>query len=76
MSASCFKLFSIKENYKTMKIYINRTVVFPVVLYGCETLPFTLREEYRLKLLVNRVLRKICGPKRDEVAGEWRRLQN
>jgi len=42
--------------------------MFPVVLYGCETWTFTLREEHRLNFLVNRLLRKTCGPKRDEVA--------
>jgi len=46
----------------------------PVVLYGCETWSFTLREESRLRVFENRVLRKIFGPKRDEVRGEWRKL--
>jgi hypothetical protein len=45
-------------------------------LYGCETWSVTLREEHRLRVLENRVLRKILGPKRDEVKGEWRRLHN
>jgi hypothetical protein len=48
----------------------------PVVLYGCETWSLTLREEYRLRVFDSRVLRKIFGPKRDEVIGEWRRLHN
>jgi hypothetical protein len=48
----------------------------PVVLYGCETLSLTLREECRLKVLENRVLRRIFRPKRDEVTGEWRKLHN
>jgi hypothetical protein len=47
-----------------------------VVLYGCETWSLTLREEYRLRVFENRVLRKICRPKRDEVMGEWRKLHN
>jgi hypothetical protein len=47
-----------------------------VVLYGCETLSLTLREEHRLRVFENRVLRRIFGPKRDEVTGEWRELQN
>jgi hypothetical protein len=51
-----------------------RTIILPVVLYDCETLPFTLREEYRLKVFENRALRRIFGPKRDEVTGVWRRL--
>jgi hypothetical protein len=48
----------------------------PVVLYGCETWYLTLREEHRLRVFENRVLRGIFGPKRDEVKGEWRRLHN
>jgi hypothetical protein len=52
-----------------------RTVILPVVLYGCETWSLTLREEYRLRVFENRVLRGIFGNKRDEVTGEWRKLQ-
>ena len=48
----------------------------PVVLYGCETWSLTLREERRLRVFENRVLRRIFGPKRDEVTGEWRKLHN
>jgi hypothetical protein len=48
----------------------------PVVLYGCETWSLTLREGHRLRVFKNRVLRRIFGPKRDEVTGEWRRLHN
>jgi hypothetical protein len=48
----------------------------PVVLYGCETWSLTLREEHRLRVFENRVLRRIFGPKRDEVSGEWRKLYN
>jgi hypothetical protein len=47
-----------------------------VVLYGCETWSLTLREEHRLRVFENRVLRRIFGPKRDEVAGGWRKLHN
>jgi hypothetical protein len=47
-----------------------------VVLYGCETWSLTLREEYRLRVFKNRVLRRISGPKRDEVTGGWRKLHN
>jgi hypothetical protein len=50
--------------------------MLPVVLYGCESWSLTLREECRLWVLENRVLRRIFGPKRDEVTGEWRRLHN
>jgi hypothetical protein len=48
----------------------------PVVLYGCESWSLTLREECRLRVLENKVLRRIFGPKRVEVTGEWRRLYN
>jgi hypothetical protein len=49
-------------------------IILPVVLYGCETWSLTLREEHRLTVFENRVLRRIFGPKRDEVSGEWRKL--
>jgi hypothetical protein len=61
---------------KNVKIKIYRTVILPVVLYGCESWSLTLREECRLRIFENRVLRRIFGPKRDEVRGEWRRLHN
>jgi len=48
----------------------------PVVLYGCETRLLALREESRLRVFENRVLRRKFGPKRDEVMGEWRKLHN
>ena len=48
----------------------------PVVLYGCETWSLTLREEGRLRVFENRVLRRIFGPTRDEVTGEGRKLYN
>jgi hypothetical protein len=57
-------------------IQIYRTIIYPVVLYGCETWSLTLREEHRPRVFENRVLRRIFGPKRDEVTGEWRRLHN
>jgi hypothetical protein len=53
-----------------------KTIILPVVLYGCETWSLTLREEYRLRVFENRVLRRIFGPKRDEVTGELRNLHN
>jgi hypothetical protein len=61
---------------KNTKITVYRTVILPVVLYGCETWSLTLREEQRLRVFENRVLRRILGPKRDEATGEWRRLRN
>jgi len=51
-------------------------VILPVVLYGCETWSLTLREERKLRVFENRVLRRVFGPRRDEVTGEWRRLHN
>ena len=53
-----------------------RTIILPVVLYGCETWSLTWREERRLRVFENRVLRRIFGPKRDERTGEWRKLHN
>jgi hypothetical protein len=61
---------------KNIKSKIYRTIILPVVLYGCEIWSLTLREEHRLRVFENRVLRRIFGPKRDEVTGEWRRLHN
>jgi hypothetical protein len=60
----------LSKNLKTI------TIILPVVLYGCETWSLTLREEHRLRVFENRVLRRIFGPKRDEVTGEWRKLHN
>jgi len=57
-------------------IVCDRTVILPVVPYGCETWSRTLREERRLRVFENRVLRRVFGPKRDEVTGEWRKLHN
>jgi hypothetical protein len=57
-------------------IFLNRVIKYYVVLYGCETLSLTLREEHRLRVFENRVLRRIFGPKRDEVTGGWRKLHN
>jgi len=55
------------------KIKIYRTIILPVVLYVCETWTLTLREECRLRVFQNRVLRRIFGPKRDKITGEWRK---
>jgi len=59
---------------KNLKIKIYRTITFPVVLCGCETWLLTLREERRLRVFENRVLRRVFGPKRDEVTGEWKKI--
>jgi len=56
---------------KNININIYRTLILPVVMYGCETWSLILREEHRLRVFENRVLRRVFGPKRDEVTGEW-----
>jgi hypothetical protein len=61
---------------KKLKIKIYRTIILSVVLYGCETRSLTLKDERRLRVFENRVLRRVFGPKRDEVTGEWRKLHN
>ena len=61
---------------KNLKIKIYRTIILSVVLYGCETWSLTLREERRLRVFENRVLRRILWPTMDEVTGEWRKLHN
>jgi hypothetical protein len=61
---------------KNLKIRIYKTIILPVFLYGCETWSLTFREEHRLRVFENRVLRRIFGPKRYEVTGEWRKLHN
>jgi len=61
---------------KNIKIKINRTIILPVVSYGCETWSITLREELRLRVFENRVLRRIFEPKREEAIGEWRKLHS
>jgi hypothetical protein len=59
-----------------LKIRIYNTIILSVVLYGFETFSLKLRQEHRLRAFENSVLRRIFGPKRDEVAGEWRKLHN
>jgi hypothetical protein len=61
---------------RNVKVKIYKTIILPFVLYGCETWSLTLREEHRLMVLEDRVLRRMFGPKRDEVTGEWRKLHN
>ena len=61
---------------KNLKIKMYRTIILPVVLYGCETWSLTLREKRKVRVFENKVLRRIFGPRRDEVTGEWRRLHN
>ncbi|KAJ4448244.1 hypothetical protein ANN_10258 [Periplaneta americana] len=80
MGNACYysveKLLSSSLLSKNLKVRIYKTVILPVLLYGCETWTLTLREEHRLKVFENKVLRKIFGAKRDEVTGEWRKLHN
>jgi hypothetical protein len=61
---------------RNVKVKIYKTIILPVVLYGCETRSLTVREEHRLRVFENRVLMRIFGPKRDEVTGEWRKLHS
>jgi hypothetical protein len=61
---------------KNFKIKVFRTIILPVVLYGYETWPLTIREKHRLRVLESRVLRTIFCSKKEEVAGGWRRLHN
>ena len=68
-------LLSYSLRPKNLKIRVYRTIILPVVLYGCETWSLTLREEPRLRVFENRVLRRIFRPTWDEVTGEWRKLR-
>ena len=61
---------------KKLKIKIYRTIILPVFLYACETWSLTVKVERRLRVFENRVLRRVFGPKRDEVTGEWKKLHN
>ncbi|KAJ4450477.1 hypothetical protein ANN_01902 [Periplaneta americana] len=80
MENACYysveKLLSSSLLSKNLKVRIYKTVILPVVLYGCETWTLALREEHMLRVFENKVLRKIFGAKRDEVTGEWRKLHN
>jgi hypothetical protein len=68
-------LFSSRLISKNLQIKIYKTVILPVVLYGCETWSLTLGKEHRLRVFENRVLRRIFGPKREEDRS-WRKLHN
>jgi hypothetical protein len=61
---------------ENVKVKIYKTIMLPVVLYGCETWSLTLWEEHRLRVFGNRILRRIFGPKRDDVTGELRKLHS
>jgi hypothetical protein len=70
------QIFSSSLISKKLKIEIYRTIILPLVLYGCETWSLISRVECRLRVFDNRVLRRVFGPKRDEVTAEWRKLHN
>jgi hypothetical protein len=76
LAAIRFSHLSSRLLSRNVNVKIYKTIILPVVLYGCETWSLTLREEHRLRVFENRVLRRIFGPKRDEVMGEWRTLHN
>ena len=72
------RIFFLSSNLvsKNLKIKVCRIIILPVAWHGCETWSLTLREERRLRVFGNRVLRRKFGPKRDEVTGKWRKLLN
>ena len=70
------KLLSSRLLSKNLEIKIYRTIILPVILYGSESWSLILREERRLRVFENGVLRRIFGPNWDEVTGEWRKLHN
>jgi hypothetical protein len=61
---------------KILKIKIDRTIIVPVVLHGCDSWSLTLREEHRCRVFENRVFSRIFGPKMDKVTREWKKLHN
>jgi hypothetical protein len=73
---SIHSLLSSRLSSRNLKVKIYKIIILPFVLHGCETWSLTLREEHRLRAFENRVLMGIFAPKRDEVAGEWRKLHN
>jgi hypothetical protein len=87
MSVFCKKKLYIYMGYHSVQILlcsrlqsrnvkVYKTIILPLVLYGCETWSLVPREEDRLRVFENRVLRRIYEPKMDDVAGEWRKLHN
>jgi hypothetical protein len=77
---ACYHSFQslLSSSLLSINVYVKiyKTIILPVVFYGCETWSLTLREEHRLMVFENRILRNIFGPKRDEVTGKWRKLHN
>ena len=80
MGYACYysleKLLSSHMLSKKLKVNTYKISILPVVLYGCETWSLTLREEHRIRVFENKVLRKIFGVMRDEITGDWRKLHN
>jgi hypothetical protein len=76
VSSSVQSLLSSRLLSRKLKVKIYKTIILLIVLYGCEIRSLTFREKHRLKVFENRVLRRIFGPKRVEVTGEWRKLHN
>jgi hypothetical protein len=71
-----FRIFSLRLLSKNLQIKIHKTIILPLVSYGCETWSLTLRNDHRLRVFQKSVLRRIFRPKRKKVAGGWRRLHN
>jgi hypothetical protein len=69
-------LWSSRLLSKNVKVRIYKTIILPVVLYGCETWSLAVKEEHKLRVFENRALRRIFGPKRNGVTGGWRKLHN
>ena len=80
MGNACYysleKMLSSRLLSKKLKVKTYKTIVLPVVLYGCKTWSLTLREEHRLRVFENKVHRKIFGAKKDEITCDWRKLHN
>ena len=80
MGNACYysleKILSSRLLSNKLKVRPYKTIILPVLLYGCQTWSLVLREEHRSSAFENKVLRKISGAKRDEISGEWRKLHN
>ena len=80
MGNACYyslqKISSSRLLSKKLKVKTHKTIILPVVLYRCETWSLTLKEEYRLRVFENKVLRKIFGSKGDEITRKWRKLHS
>ena len=78
MGNACYylleKILSSRLLSNKLKVRTYKTIILPVVLYGCETWSLTLREKHRLRVFENKVLRRIFGAKKDEITGTWRNL--